>query len=93
MSVSLTNAMSAGARRPEEYVYAASRAKAMKSGMSRSNQPAPSRPPRPSTSSTAWMPMSCSAMYGIVARMPVNATARLSALESNRPCTKSAGVT
>ena len=32
-------------------------------------------------------------MYGIVARMPVNATASPSALESNLPCTKSAGVT
>ena len=32
--MSLTNAMSAGARRPEEYVYAASRANAMNSGRS-----------------------------------------------------------
>ena len=32
-------------------------------------------PPTPSDVSTAWMPTSCSAMYGIVARMPVTATA------------------
>ncbi len=28
-------------------------------------------PPTPRTMSTAWMPTSCSAMYGMVARMPV----------------------
>ena len=33
-------------------------------------------PPMPTTSSTAWMPTSCRAIYGIVARMPVSATAR-----------------
>ena len=32
-------------------------------------------PPTPATSRTAWMPTSCSAMYGIVARMPVIETA------------------
>ena len=32
-------------------------------------------PPRPVTSSTAWMPTSCSAIYGMVARIPVTAMA------------------
>ena len=50
-------------------------------------------PPIPITSRTTWMPMSCSAMYGIVARMPVTATARASGCEPKRPRTKSAGVT
>ncbi len=76
MSVSFTNAISAGARRPDEYVYAASTANAMIRGRSLTN--ALPEPPRPMVSSTAWMPTSCSAMYGIVARIPVNATARAS---------------
>ncbi len=60
MSPSLTNAISAGARRPDEYVYAASTAKAMMSGRSRTN--VLPEPPSPIVSSTAWMPTSCSAM-------------------------------
>ena len=32
--------------------------------------------PTPITVSTAWMPTSCSAMYGISARIPVKADAR-----------------
>ena len=39
------------------------------------------------------MPTSWRAMYGIVARIPVTATASASARESKRPRTKSAGVT
>ena len=52
-----------------------------------------SPPPTPTTSSTAWMPTSWSAMYGIVARKPVTATASESPREPNRPRTKSAVVT
>ncbi len=52
-----------------------------------------SPPPRPTTSSTAWMPTSWSAMYGIVARKPVTATASDSPRDPNRPRTKSAVVT
>ncbi len=87
----MTNAISAGARRPDEYVYAASTANAMNSGRSRAITL--SEPPTPMTSSTAWMPTSCSAMYGIVARMPVTATASPRPREPCRPSTKSAGVT
>ena len=47
----------------------------------------------PSTISTDSMPTSCSAMYGIVARIPVNATARPRPREPYRPRMKSAGVT
>ena len=39
------------------------------------------------------MPTSCSAMYGMVARMPVTAIASESQREPYRPPTKSAGVT
>ena len=35
----------------------------------------PEEAPTPITVSTAWMPTSCSAMYGSVARMPVAAMA------------------
>ncbi len=93
MSASLTNAISAGARSPEEYVYAARTPKAISSGRSFTNQLVFSPPPTPITSSTAWMPTSWSAMYGIVARMPVTATASESPLEPNRPRTKSEVVT
>ncbi len=74
-------------------MYAASTAKARNSGRSLTNQLAFSPPPTPSTSSTAWMPTSWSAMYGMVARMPVSATARDRPLEPYRPRTKSAVVT
>lgn len=57
------------------------------------NQLVSSPPPTPITSSTAWMPTNWSAMYGMVARMPVTATARDSPLEPNRPRTKSEVVT
>lgn len=70
--MSLTNAMSAGARRPAEYVYSARMMKAAASGSS---------PVRPSALITTSMPMSCSAMYGIVATTPVSATANSSARE------------
>ena len=46
----------------------------------------------PIAPSTTWMPTSWSAMYGIVARMPVTATASASAPLSKRPRTKSAAV-
>ena len=42
---------------------------------------------------TTWMPTSCSAMYGMVARMPVNAIASASQRLPYRPRTKSAEVT
>ena len=73
-------------------MYAASTAKAMSSGRSLTNQLLDS-PPTPMTSNTAWMPTSWSAMYGIVARMPVTATASERPLEPNRPRTKSEVVT
>ena len=57
--MSLTNAIIAGARSPEEYVYAASTANAISSGRSLAST---LLPPSPTTSSTAWMPTSCSAM-------------------------------
>ena len=63
--------------------------KAMMSGRSFA-QPEPCTP---ITCSTASMPTSCSAMYGIVAMMPVSATATMSDPEPKRPRTKSAGVT
>ena len=56
----------AGARSPLKYVYAARMTKAMMSGRS---------PEMPIPASTTWIPTSWSAMYGIVARMPVNAMA------------------
>ena len=48
--------------------------------------------PTPITVSTAWMPTSCSAMYGISARMPVKAAASARPREPYRPRMKSAGV-
>ncbi len=57
------------------------------------NQCVDSPPPTPITSSTAWMPTSCSAMYGMVARMPVRATASDRPREPQRPRTKSEVVT
>ncbi len=50
-------------------------------------------PVTPITFSTAWMPISCRAMYGMVATMPVIATSRARVGEPKRPRTKSAGVT
>ncbi len=50
-------------------------------------------PVTPIVLSTASMPTSCSAMYGIVATMPVIATSSASVGEPNRARTKSAGVT
>ena len=73
-------------------MYAASTANARNNGRSWASHESP-LPPMPMTSRTTWMPTSCSAMYGIVARMPVTATASASGLESNRPRMKSAGVT
>ena len=72
-------------------MYAASTANAMMRGRSRVNAFVP--PPTPSTDSTALMPTSCSAMYGIVATIPVMAIAVESSLLPYRPPTKSAGVT
>ena len=43
--------------------------------------------------STASIPTSCSAMYGIVATIPVSATSSASVGEPERARTKSAGVT
>ena len=42
---------------------------------------------------TTWMPTSCNAMYGMVARMPVQAIASASQRLPKRPRTKSAEVT
>ena len=50
-------------------------------------------PPTPSTVSTDWMPTSCSAMYGIVARIPVAATASPNPWDPCRPRTNSPGLT
>ena len=50
-------------------------------------------PPTPMTVSTAWMPTSCSAMYGISARIPVKAIASASPREPYLPRMKSPGVT
>ena len=49
--------------------------------------------PTPMTVRTDWMPTSCSAMYGISARMPVKAMASASPREPYRPRMKSPGVT
>src|SRR5438034_3896772 len=84
MSVSLTKAISAGARRPDWYVYAARIAKAMMSAQVGLTCIA---------LSTASMPTSCSAMYGIVATIPVTATSSAMVEEPDRARTKSAGVT
>ncbi|GAA3446755.1 hypothetical protein GCM10018955_61940 [Planomonospora venezuelensis] len=50
-------------------------------------------PVTPIDFSTASMPTSCSAMYGMVATMPVIATSSASVGEPKRARTKSAGVT
>ena len=47
----------------------------------------------PMTVSTAWMPTSCRAIYGIRARMPVKAMASASPREPYLPRMKSPGVT
>ena len=65
-------------------MYAASTANAMTIGQ---------LPVTPIVLSTASMPTSCRAMYGIVATMPVSATSRAIVDEPKRPRTKSAGVT
>ena len=49
--------------------------------------------PTPMTVRTDWMPTSCSAIYGISARMPVKAMASASPREPYRPRMKSPGVT
>ena len=72
-------------------MYAASTAKAMNSG--RSLAKVEPLPPIPITSRQAWMPTSCRAMYGMVATIPVTATASESERDPCRPFTKSAGVT
>ena len=76
--------MSAGARRPDWYVYAARITNAMISGHS---------PEMPIVRMTAPMPTSWSAMYGIVATIPVSAIISASVGDPWRPRTKSAGVT
>jgi hypothetical protein len=65
-------------------VYAASTPNAMMIGHS---------PRIPIAFSTASMPTSCRAMYGIVATIPVIATISASEPEPKRPRMKSAGVT
>ena len=50
-------------------------------------------PPTPIVRRTASMPTSCRAMYGMIATIPVMATASASVGEPKRPRTKSAGVT
>ena len=82
--MSLTKAISAGARSPELYVYAARIANATISaqvGLTCIDL------------RTDSMPTSCSAMYGIVATMPVIATSSAMVDEPDRARTKSAGVT
>jgi hypothetical protein len=91
MRVSLTNAIMAGARSPDTYVKIASTRNAMNSGRSLMKVFAELLP-TPITVSTDWMPTSCSAMYGISARMPVNAAASASPREPYLPRMKSAGV-
>ncbi len=49
-------------------------------------------PSTPIAAITTWMPTSCSAMYGMVARMPVSATTSASVGLSKRPRTKSEAV-
>jgi hypothetical protein len=49
-------------------------------------------PPRPMASRIALIPVSCSAMYGRVATMPVIATSSASIADPCRPRTKSAAV-
>ena len=85
-------AISAGARSPETKVKIASTRNAMNSGRSLTKV-LPDVVPTPITVSTAWMPTSCSAMYGISARMPVKAMASARPRDPYRPRMKSAGVT
>jgi hypothetical protein len=89
ISASFTSAISAGARSPLEYVYAARITNAIMSGRS----PMKPVPVIPSAAITTWIPTSWSAMYGMVARIPATATANASVLLSYLPRTKSAGVT
>ena len=86
------NAIMAGARSPETYVKTASTRKAMNSGRSLTYVFV-ELALTPMTVSTDWMPTSCSAMYGISARMPVNAMASARPREPYRPRMKSPGVT
>ena len=88
--MSFTNAISAGARSPDWYVYAARIANAMTIGRCRAS---PLVPTTPIVLRTASMPTSCSAMYGMVATMPVIAMSSARVGEPNRARTKSAGVT
>ena len=81
---SFTIATIAGARSPLEYVYVARIRNAMTSGSS---------PCRPIAANTTRRPTICSAIYGISARIPVNATAIVSGLLRYSPRTKSASVT
>ena len=85
MRMSLTIAIEAGARRPLEYVKAARITKAINSGRS-ATRPVPEMPSAPIST---WMPTSCSAMYGIVATMPVIVIASASQRLPKRPFTKS----
>ena len=71
-------------------MYAARIANAMMIGRCRASMLSPVTP---IVLSTASMPTSCSAMYGMVATMPVIATSSASVGESKRVRTKSAGVT
>jgi hypothetical protein len=71
-------------------VYAARIANAMMIGKCRANA---LLPVTPIVFSTASMPTSWSAMYGMVATMPVIAMTRASVGEPNLARTKSAGVT
>src|SRR5881227_2664752 len=82
--MSLAMEISAGARSPDRNVHTASSANAAVSGQD---------PVMPIALSTASIPMSCSATYGMVATIPVSATAPASQRESNLARTNSAGVT
>jgi hypothetical protein len=86
--MSLTIAIDAGARSPLEYVKAARITNAMISGRS-AVKPEPEMPSPPMTT---WIPTSYSAMYGMVATMPVMLTAKASQRLPKRPRTKSPGV-
>ncbi len=89
MSPSFTKAIIAGARSPLVNVYAASSTNATSRKMSAEAFVDAT----PTRSSTACIPVSCSAMYGITDKTPVSATASSSRRLPKRSCTKSAVVT
>ncbi len=73
-------------------MYPATTPNAMISGRSRTHR-VPGRAADPITVSTDSMPTSCGAMYGMVARIPVTATASPRPCEPYRARTNSPGLT